>query len=223
MAAQVKSAAAGAAEEEMDSVDIIFFNPDGYKIKHPLHRPWTFWFDNPIAYGAKSQTNWRENLKKIYTVETVEDFWAVYNTISPASEIVEKASYHFFRNEVVPLWESPENKLGGKWSFVLPLSVTRDREKTSDVWLKLLLAVIGEQFEFGSEICGCVFQRRKDGDRILLWTANANNAEACIAIGRKMAEVNGLDKKYLPDYNYQRHDAAFKTGRSYTGASIYTL
>jgi translation initiation factor 4E len=42
-------------------------------VKHPLQHRWTLWYDNPKK--RNSAESWEENLKKIYTFDTVEDFW----------------------------------------------------------------------------------------------------------------------------------------------------
>lgn len=39
--------------------------------KHKLDRKWTFWFDNQPKQGAA----WGTSLRKVYTFDTVEEFW----------------------------------------------------------------------------------------------------------------------------------------------------
>ncbi len=57
-----------------------------------------------------------------------------------------------------------------------------------------MLLAVGEQFgDFNEEIRGginpqfltpgCVFSRRKAGDKIAVWTGNAANGPACLEIG----------------------------------------
>ncbi|RWV83009.1 hypothetical protein BHE74_00023049 [Ensete ventricosum] len=45
-----------------------------------------------------------------------------------------------------------------------------------------LLALIGEQFEYGDEICGAVVSVRMKQERIALWTKNAANEEAQVHV-----------------------------------------
>ena len=42
-----------------------------------------------------------------------------------------------------------------------------------------MLAIIGEQFDVGNEICGAVISVRYNEDIISLWNRNADNNEAC--------------------------------------------
>lgn len=39
-------------------------------IKHPLEHQWTFWF-----FESNKTKTWLDNLHKVYTFDTVEDFW----------------------------------------------------------------------------------------------------------------------------------------------------
>ena len=56
-------AAAALATEVADS------NPQAHK----LERKWTFWFDNQSR--PKQGAAWGTSLRKVYTFDTVEEFW----------------------------------------------------------------------------------------------------------------------------------------------------
>ena len=43
------------------------------KEPHRLERKWTFWFDNQSK--PKQGAAWGTSLRKVYTFDTVEDFW----------------------------------------------------------------------------------------------------------------------------------------------------
>ena len=49
---------------------------------------------------------------------------------------------------------------------------------TSRYWEELILAIIGEQFDVGHEICGAVVSIRHNEDIISVWNKNADNTEA---------------------------------------------
>ena len=48
----------------------------------------------------------------------------------------------------------------------------------SQLWEEVVLAVVGEQFDVGNEICGAVVSVRSGEDIISVWNKTADNIEA---------------------------------------------
>lgn len=48
----------------------------------------------------------------------------------------------------------------------------------SRYWEEIILAIIGEQFDVGAEICGAVLTVRTNDDYISVWNRTADNIEA---------------------------------------------
>ncbi|KAI9198461.1 hypothetical protein LWI28_016254 [Acer negundo] len=152
---------------------------------HPLEHSWTFWFDNPSAKAK--QAAWGSSMRSIYTFATVEEFWSLYNNINHPSKLVVGADFYCFKSNIEPKWEDPVCANGGKWT------VTCQRGKSDTCWLYTLLALIGEQFEHGDEICGAVVNVRARQEKVSLWTKNAANEASQVSIGEQW--------KKLLDYN----------------------
>ncbi|XP_064581010.1 eukaryotic translation initiation factor 4E type 1B isoform X2 [Zonotrichia leucophrys gambelii] len=75
-----------------------------------------------------------------------------------------------------------------------------------------LLCLIGEMFdEYSDEVCGAVINIRTKGDKIAIWTREAENQEGVTHIGRVYKEHLGLSQKVA--IGYQAHaDTATKSG-----------
>jgi len=87
-----------------------------FEIKHPLQFAWSWWYDNPgKSWKTNQNSKWEDNLKKIYTFDTVEDFWCLWNNIKGANELPLNSNYHVFKDGIEPKWEDAVNKNGGKW------------------------------------------------------------------------------------------------------------
>ena len=153
--------------------------------KHPLEHTWTLWFDNPN--GRQKQATWGQTLRSVYTFNTVEDFWCLYNNILTPSRLIMGTDFHLFKEGIEPKWEDAKCAKGGKWTFFFPKS--KEPAALDDCWLNLLLAMIGEQFCEPSEICGAVISVRQKQHRIALWTKTASNEADQMAIGRHFKSV----------------------------------
>ncbi|XP_049849605.1 uncharacterized protein LOC126319935 [Schistocerca gregaria] len=173
------------------------------KTKHPLQCSWTWWHDNP---GRKTTINsWASHLRTIYTFNTVEDFWSLYNNIKPASELQSGSDYHLFRNNIEPKWEDETNKNGGKWIVQFPPKYADLDEK----WLWTVLACIGEVLDSNTDqICGAVVSVRKASSKIAIWTREAWNKDACLMIGKNLKKALELPPDMTINYVY--HSDALK-------------
>ncbi|KAJ1547862.1 hypothetical protein HK096_010253 [Nowakowskiella sp. JEL0078] len=183
-----------------------FADPVNFTVKHPLQNSWTLWFDNP---GKKTNSdNWAMNLKKLVTFDTAEDFWGVYNNITPATQLLPGSNYHLFKEGVQPMWEDKANQIGGKWVVQIG-KATRDK-LVDPSWLNAVLACIGEEFEESDEICGLVMSVRKTQDRIALWTRTAADKEKTESIGMILIRRKFKEILQWPDTSlvgYQSHDS----------------
>jgi len=144
----------------------VFHNPEHFNVKHPLLHKWTLWFTKPPTGKGD---NWSELLKEVISFDSVEEFWGIYNNITPTSELAQKSDYHLFKAGVKPEWEDVQNKHGGKWAYQFKNKGAVDID---DLWLQVMLAAIGETLEGegDGEVMGVVVNVRKGFYRIGLWT-----------------------------------------------------
>jgi len=174
------------------------FDPN---VKHPLLHTWTLWYDGMVPNrGEITTANWGDNIKEVFTVATIEDFWRLYNNITLPTQLQFGSSYNLFKDNIEPKWEHPANEKGGKWTII----IGKTKGLLDRYWLWLLLACVGEQLEDDeNQICGAVVNVRKNQDKLSIWTKDADNKEAVMRIGRNIKRVLELPDNF--PIGYQGH------------------
>ncbi|KYN36548.1 Eukaryotic translation initiation factor 4E [Trachymyrmex septentrionalis] len=188
--------------------------PPEYLIKHPLQNTWTLWY-----YEPDRTKTWEESQREITSFDTAEDFWSLYNHIKTASELRQGCDYSMFKQGIRPMWEDDQNKCGGRWLINLD-----KKQRTTDLdnfWLEILLCMIGEAFnEYSDDICGAVVNVRPKGDKLGVWTSNADCADSVMEIGRKLKERLRITSKTTMGYQVHK-DTMVKAGSQ--TKNTYTL
>lgn len=103
------------------------------------------------------------------------------------------------------MWEEEGNRLGGKWILRLKKGLS------ARLWELLVLAVIGEQFSVGKEICGIVCSIRPQEDLISIWTKTANNQLVTQRIKETMKKVLSLPQDCMLNSSILEEDYRGKT------------
>ncbi|KAJ5175725.1 Eukaryotic translation initiation factor 4E-1 [Penicillium canariense] len=206
-----ENAAPAVAAQSTDEIVTVFHNPENFNVKHPLMHEWTLWFTKPPSGKGD---NWNDLLKEVVTFSSVEEFWGIYNNITPTSELGLKADYHLFKKGVRPEWEDPQNKHGGKWSYQF-----KDKRSVpiDDLWLHAQLSAIGETLEADAdnEVMGVVVNVRKGFYRVGLWTRTvgksipgdktsrtpAQGKDILEAIGRRFKDVLRLKEADVVEFS----------------------
>ncbi|XP_036608194.1 eukaryotic translation initiation factor 4E type 1B [Trichosurus vulpecula] len=172
--------------------------------KHPLENRWALWF-----FKNDRNRAWQDNLHLVTKFDTVEDFWALYSHIQLASKLSSGCDYALFKDGIEPMWEDNRNKHGGRW--LVSLAKQQRQNNLDRLWLETLLCLVGEAFEeYSAEVCGAVVNVRTKGDKIAIWTGEAENQPAVTFIGRVFKERLGLSPKVV--IGYQAHaDTATKS------------
>jgi len=182
---------------------------------HPLESKWVFWYDNPKM--KKPEESWEENLKRINAFDNVEDFWCLFNNMAAPKKLSLGSNYHLFKEGIKPMWEDPENKLGGKWVLTVPKG--RNRSLVDQWWMNMILLMIGENMADDGDINGVVVSLRKSQDRIALWTKSAQKEDLQLKIGTQFRK--GLEIPPTFQLKYQAHADAEASGSSFQNKAFY--
>eukprot|EP01119_Soliformovum_irregulare_P008918 TRINITY_DN22014_c1_g1_i1.p1 TRINITY_DN22014_c1_g1~~TRINITY_DN22014_c1_g1_i1.p1 ORF type:complete len:224 (-),score=40.89 TRINITY_DN22014_c1_g1_i1:40-711(-) len=136
----------------------------------PLENEWSFWFDQYIGKDLSVQ-EYESSFRPLGLFSTVQAFWKYYNNIPAVESLGPRKSYHLMKKGIKPLWEDESNVLGGSFTFKVSL------EDTPQVWLTLLLSVVGENIasslKSGDDICGLSVSIRKGEAMFSIWNKRA--------------------------------------------------
>lgn len=171
-------------QKPSDKQTTVLDNKEEFTAKHPLNSKWTLWYTKPTTNKSES---WSDLLKPVITFGSVEEFWGIYNSIPVANHLPMRSDYHLFKEGIKPEWEDEQNSNGGRWQF----SFNNRKEVNgviNDLWLRGLLAVIGETIEDEeNEVNGIVLNIRK-AIRVAIWTKDCNS-DKLITIGERFKKV----------------------------------
>jgi translation initiation factor 4E len=132
--------------------------------KHRLASAFTFFC---LKKKQNTANSYEANIKKLGTVNTVEDFWSYYSHLVRPNDLAASMDLHFFRDGIMPMWEDPGNRDGGKW-------VVRIKKGMANrCWEDAMLALIGDQFGLGTELCGLVLSTKYKEDILSFWNKTA--------------------------------------------------
>ena len=95
-------------------------DPANYNIRHPLQSKWTLWYrasTKPTSTAVKNAANWEASLQCVNTVDTIEDFWGMYNNVPGIDKMEDNSDYMFFKEGIRPAWEDPANADGGSYTL----------------------------------------------------------------------------------------------------------
>jgi len=116
--------------------------------------------------------------------------------------LIVDSNFHCFKDGIEPKWEDPKCAIGGKWT----VTTLKGNPIVDTPWMHMLLAMIGEQFDEGDDICGAVVNVHARQYKITLWTKNVANEVAQMNIGNQWKEF--LDNNENMAYIF--HDDANK-------------
>jgi len=141
-----------------------------------------------LWYHGITEKNWdKDSYVKIGTIHSLKDFWIYYNSINTFL----KGIFFLMKEDILPIWEVPDNINGGYWSFRV------DRDKVDDIWTKLSIQLITENI-CNSSSSKSELQQTEQLDKIIKHDING------ISISPKA--VNAVIKIWNNDSSYCKLD-----------------
>jgi len=161
--------------------------------QHKLSDRWTIWAHLP------HDTDWSvKSYRKIYTVNTVEETIAIVETLPEV--LVKNCMLFIMREGISPVWEDPQNRNGGCFSYKIA------NKFVYDVWKEMSYVLTGEtissDISFSKSVTGITISPKKNFCIIKIWMRDCKNQNPNIV----SAELKGITpygclfKKHTPEY-----------------------
>ena len=111
------------------------------------------------------------------------------------------------------MWEDEANKEGGKWIVRLRKGLA------SRFWENLILAILGEQFMVGDEICGAVVSIRVHEDIISVWNRTASDQATTVRIRDTLRRILNLPQNTIMEY--KTHNDSLRDHFSFRNTDLF--
>ncbi|KAM9428945.1 eukaryotic translation initiation factor 4E type 2 isoform 1-T2 [Salvelinus alpinus] len=177
--------------------------------EHPLQYNYSFWYSRRTPGRPASTQSYESNIKQIGSFASVEQFWRFYSHMIRPGDLTGHSDFHLFKEGIKPMWEDDANKLGGKWIIRLRKGLA------SRCWENLILAMLGEQFMVGEEICGAVVSVRFQEDIISIWNKTASDQSTITRIRDTLRRVLNLPPNTIMEY--KTHTDSIKAWEDFHG------
>jgi hypothetical protein len=160
---------------------------------HLLSDKWTFWAHLP------DDIDWSVNsYKKIYDIKTCEETIAILETIPEI--MVKNCMLFLMRDGIKPIWEDPQNRNGGCFSYKIQNKIVYE------VWKDLCYVLVGNNIsnrnEVVSNIRGITISPKKNFCIIKIWfqTCEFQNPAVITCNINGIVSQGCIFKKHVPEY-----------------------
>ena len=159
---------------------------------HKLSHRWTLWAHLP------HDTNWAaSSYKKIYEFDTAEQAIAIFEVLPP--KLVMNCMLFLMRSGIVPMWEDPQNRNGGCFSYKV------SNKEVNTAWKQLSYVTVGETISTNMNVIpivnGITISPKKNFCIIKIWLSNTKlqDPNSIIAIPNLLKQ-GCLFKKHEPEF-----------------------
>jgi len=180
--------------------------------EHRLQSTYCLWYSRKVT-GKQAQNSFDQNLKLIATFASCEQFWKIYSHLVRPGDLSSHSDLHVFKEGIKPMWEDEANRYGGKW-------IVRLRKGLSPrCWENLLMAMLGEQFMVGEEICGAVVSVRFNEDILSIWNRTASDTAITNRIRDTFRRVLNLPQGTVIEY--KAHNDSIRDHSSFRNTDVF--
>uniref|UniRef100_A0A3B4YCM2 Eukaryotic translation initiation factor 4E family member 2 related sequence 1 n=1 Tax=Seriola lalandi dorsalis TaxID=1841481 RepID=A0A3B4YCM2_SERLL len=162
--------------------------------------------------GTNNNNNNNRRKVSISILFNVEQFWKFYSHLVRPGDLSGHSDFHLFKEGIKPMWEDESNRNGGKWIIRLRKGLA------SRFWENIILAMLGEQFMVGEEICGAVVSIRFQEDILSIWNRTSNDQMTTSRIRDTLRRVLNLPANTIMEY--KTHNDSLRDNSSFRNTKI---
>ena len=123
---------------------------------YQLKNEYTLWYHNP------NDTNWsQDSYHQILTFTNLDEFWILDYYIG--QQMIEDGMFFVMRGDVLPIWETDDNKDGGYISWKV------DKKNSYNYWIETIGYMVTNTFDLDTKINGISISPKKNFNIIKLW------------------------------------------------------
>lgn len=155
-------------------------------LKTKLLREWALWYHH-------DKDNWKvSDFKKIYNITTIEDYWQLYNNWYKINDGINQKHFFLMQKGISPVWEDPENKKGGCWSFKIHAN------QAQDLWDDLSNYMVTENLSSKlNSITGLSICLKKNNYSVVkIWNKNSKDNSLSL-LNESILKKWGMDIIYI--------------------------
>ena len=160
---------------------------------HQLQNNWTLWAHLP------HDTDWTtKSYRNVHTMTSVEETIALIESLPEV--LVMNCMLFIMKEGIVPVWEDPNNRNGGCFSYKIP------NKLVYSVWKELTFMLAGKTLssnkEFVNTINGVTISPKKSFCIIKIWMSSCEfqNPELVTKGINGLATLGCIFKKHVPEY-----------------------
>jgi hypothetical protein len=151
-----------------------------------LHTQWVLYYHNP------EDSDWSKgSYTCVMTLTSLEEFWAMHSALLP-SKCLQGGMFFLMKKGIQPIWEDPQNKNGGCWSYKVSLS------SVHDAWRELSLRLVIEQLcSVPDLINGISISPKKGFCVIKIWNKNHTRSSTDVLYD-SLSNLHHTDAMFIP-------------------------
>lgn len=156
---------------------------------YSLSDKWVLWAHLP------HDTDWSLNsYYKIHSFDNLKDSILINNSFS--DDFIRNCMLFLMKDKINPIWEDPNNKNGGCFSFKV------NNKDVPSIWKILVYTIVGDAIsnddKFLDNICGITISPKKTFCIIKIWTRTCNYQNPTILNNIKGLNISGcIFKKHI--------------------------